>query len=133
MATDVQSEQSVAKLVSGIIDDAQRLMVQHADLLKADIRKDLRDAKEAGFHLGIGGVLIGAGGLLLMIALALLLNWLWPALPYWGGFAIVGGVLAMAGGVLFYRGQEKLDSINPLPEESVQAVKEDLRWQTNPK
>jgi len=133
MATDLHSEPGVAQLVSGIIDDAQRLMVQHAELLKADIRKDLRDAKDAGFSLGTGGGLIGVGGLMLMIALALLLTWLWPALPYWGGFAIVGGVLALVGGVLFYRGQEKLDAINPLPEESVEAVKEDLRWKTNPK
>jgi len=132
MATDVQHEPSVAQLVGGIIEDAQRLMVQHAELLKADIRKDLHDAKEAGFALGIGGVLLGAGGLLLLCMLALLLNWLWPDhIPLWGGFGIVGGILALAGGILFYRGQLQMEKIDPLPENTVQAVKEDLQWKTN--
>jgi len=131
MATDLQHEPSVAHLVSGIIDDAQRLMVQHAELLKADIRKDLHDAKEAGYALGFGGALLGGGGLMLLIMVALLLNWLWPDyIPAWGGFGIVGGVLALAGGLLFFRGQQQLDKINPLPENSVEAVKEDLQWKT---
>jgi len=129
MSTDLQHEPSVAQLVSGIIDDAQRLMVQHAELLKADIRKDLHDAKEAGYSLGIGGVLLGAGGLMLLFMIAHLLNWMWE-LPLWGGFGIVGGVLALAGGILFFRGQQQLDKINPLPENSVEAVKEDLQWKT---
>jgi len=131
MSTDLQHEPSVAQLVSGIIDDAQRLMVQHAELLKADIRKDLHDAKEAGFSLGIGGALLGAGGLLLLFMFAHLLNWLWPDyIPLWGGFGIVGGVLALVGGIFFFRGQQQLDEINPLPENSVEAVKEDLQWKT---
>jgi len=129
MATDLQHEPSVAQLVSGIIDDAQRLMVQHADLLKADIRKDLRDAKEAGYSLGVGGGLLGAGGLLLLFMVAHFLHWMWDV-PLWGSFGITGGILTLAGGFLFYRGQGQLDKINPLPENSVEAVKEDLQWKT---
>lgn len=129
MATDLQHEPSVAHLVSGIIDDAQRLMVQHAELLKADIRKDLRDAKEAGYSMGIGGALLGGGGLMLLIMAAMLLYEL-AHLPLWGSFGIVGGVLALAGGIFFFRGQQQMDKINPLPENSVEAVKEDLQWKT---
>jgi len=115
--------------VSGIVDDAQRLMVQHAELLKADIRKDIRDAKEAGYSLGLGGVLLGGGGLMLVFMFALLL-WEKAGLPLWGSFGIVGGVLAIVGGIFFFRGQQQLDKINPLPENSVEAVKEDLQWKT---
>jgi len=128
MSTDLQHEPSVAHLVSGIIDDAQRLMVQHADLLKADIRKDLHDAKEAGYSLGIGGLLLGGGGLMLLFMFAYLLHEL--GLPLWGSFGIVGGVLTLAGGIFFFRGQQQMDKINPLPENSVEAVKEDLQWKT---
>jgi len=129
MSTDLQHEPSVANLVSGIIDDAQRLMAQHAELLKADIRKDLLDAKEAGYALGIGGALLGAGGFLLLFMVAHFLNWMWD-IPLWGGFGITGSLLALIGGILFYRGQVKLEKIDPLPENSVQAVKEDLQWKT---
>jgi hypothetical protein len=135
MATDVspQTEPSVSRLVSGIIDDTQRLLAQHADLLKADIRKDLREAKETGLALGLAGGLLGLGGLLLSAALALLLHWLWPALPEWGAFAIVGGVLTAAGAAAYFNGREKLEHLNPLPENSVEAMKEDLQWKTNPR
>jgi len=135
MATDVspQTEPSMSRLVSGIIDDTQRLLTQHAQLLKADIRKDLREAKETGLALGLAGVLLGLGGLLLLIMLALLLNWLWPQLPLWGSFAIVGGPVTAIGAAAFFYGREKLEHLNPLPENSVEAVKEDLQWKTNPR
>jgi len=69
-----------------------------------------------------------------MITLALLLHWLWPEyITYWGGFGIVGGILTLAGAILFVRGQQQLEKINPLPENSVEAVKEDLQWRTNRK
>jgi hypothetical protein len=58
---------------------------------------------------------------------------MWPDLPLWGSFGIVGGLLALAGGIVFYRGQEQLDKIDPLPEVSVQAMKENLQWKSNPK
>lgn len=134
MATDVspQTEPSMSRLVSGIIDDTQRLLTQHAELLKEDIRKDLREAKETGLALGLAAVLLGLGGLLLLIMLALLLNWLWPEhLPLWGSFAIVGGTVTAVGAAAFFYGREKLEHLNPLPENSVEAVKEDLQWKTN--
>lgn len=135
MPTDVspQTEPSMSRLVSGIIDDTQRLLTQHAELLKADIRKDLREAKETGLALGLAAVLLGLGGLLLLIMLALLLSWLWPQLPLWGSFAIVGGAVTAIGAAAFFYGREKLEHLNPLPENSVEAVKEDLQWKTNPR
>ena len=135
MATDVgpQNEQSVSKLVSGIVEDAQRLMGQQADLLKADIRKDLREAKETGLAMGFAFVLLGVAGLLLLFMIVHFLSWQWPDLPLWGSFGIVGGLLGIAGIVAFVYGQAKLEKLNPLPENSVEALKENLQWTTNPR
>src|SRR5262249_1730963 len=135
MPTDVspQTEPSMSRLVSGIIDDTQRLLTQHADLLKADIRQAQREAKETGLALGLAAVLLGLGGLLLLIMLALLLHWLGPQLPLWGSFAIVGGAVTAIGAAAYFYGREKLEHLNPLPENSVEAVKEDLQWKTNPR
>lgn len=136
MATDFQTsnEPSVTSLVSGIIDDAQHLLKQQAELLKADLKKDLREAKEVGVSFVVGGSLLAGGGILLLFMLVHLLSWAFPEyLPLWGSFGIVGGVLALAGGIVFYRGQEKLEQLNPLPEQSAEAMKENLQWQTNPR
>jgi hypothetical protein len=135
MATDVMpdNQTSVTGLVSGIIDDATRLLKQQADLLKADVRKDLREAKEVGMSMAIAGALMGVGGLLLSFMLVHFLSWAFPDLPHWGSFAIVGALFAAAGGIVFYLGREKLDKLSPLPENSMEAVKENLQWQTNPR
>lgn len=134
MATDVHSdaEPSVSKLIGGIIEDAQQLMTQQAELLKQDVRKDLRQAHEVGLSLGLSFALLGGAGLLFLFMLAHLLSWIWPALPLWGSFGLVASLLALLGGWAYYHAQEKLDKLNPLPEESVKALEETLQWKTNP-
>jgi hypothetical protein len=134
MATDVMpnTEPSMTKLVGGIIDDTQRLLIQQGELLKADIRKDFKEAKEVGQEMIIAGSLLGVGGLLLSFMLVHFLTWAVPDLPHWGSFGIVGGLFALAGGIVFYRGREKFDKLNPLPEQSAKALKENLQWKTNP-
>jgi hypothetical protein len=135
MASDVMpnNQASVTGLVSGIIDDTQRLLKQQAELLKADLRNELREAKEVGLSMAIAGALLGVGGLLLSFMLVHFLSWAIPELPHWGSFAIVGGLFAAAGGIVFYLGREKLEKL-PLPgEQTVEGLKENLQWQTNPK
>jgi len=133
MATDVTDQNTtVTGLVSGIIDDTQRLFKQQAELLKADIKKDIKEAKDAGVSMMAAGALLGSGGLLLLFMLVYLLHEV-VKLPLWGSFGIVGGVLALAGGIAFYRGRQKLETLNPLPENSAQALQENLQWKTNPK
>jgi len=135
MATDVTPNNgaSVTGLVSGIIDDATRLMSQQLDLLKAEVRKDVQDAKDTAMSMAAAGALLGTGALLLSIMLAHLLEWAFRGrLELWGAFAIVGGVYALVGGILYYRAKQKLDHLNPLPEQTVKGVKENLQWKTNP-
>jgi len=136
MATDVstQNEPSVTHLVSGIISDAERLMGQQLDMFKAELRKDMRDTRETGELLAIGGALLSVAGLLLLVSLAFLLTWLAgeDRLPYWASFGMVGLIVAAGGGIVFYRGRQKLEKLNPLPEKSAEALKENLQWKTNP-
>lgn len=135
MATDVMpnNQTSVTGLVSGIIDDTRNLLNQQLELLKADVRKDLKEAKEVGLSMALAGALLGVGGLLLSFMLVHFLSWAIPELPLWGSYAIVGGLLAGAGGIVFYLGREKLEKL-PLPgEQTVEGLKENLQWQTNPK
>jgi len=134
MPTDVssQTEPSVTQLVTGIISDAEHLMEQQLDMLKAEIRKDMRDARETGELLFIGGALLSVAGIILLSSLALLLNWLAPDFPLWASFGLVGVIVAAGGGIIFYRGRQKLEKLNPLPEKSAEALKENLQWKTNP-
>jgi hypothetical protein len=133
MANDVTHgpDQSVTKLLSGIIDDAHDLLHQQIDLIKVEIRKELKQAKETSYTFAGSAGLVGVGGLLLGFMLVYLLNAaVGASLPLWGCFCIVGALFTLGGVGLFFWGKEQLDEMTPLPEQSMKAMKENLQWTT---
>lgn len=135
MATDLQSppqQPSVTALVGGIITDVQDLIKQQVELIGKEIKEDITKSIWAAVSLAAGGGIAAMGGFLLCITLALALDYYIPELHWWGGFGIVGGVLALVGVGLLYAAIKKFETITAMPE-SVQAIKETVSWQTNPK
>ena len=124
---------SMSSLVGGIIGDAQDLIAQQLALFRSEIKAEVRKAEEAALVLAIGiGVLL-IGVLILELMLPLLLNWLWPAVALWACFAIVGGIHTCAGVVLLYLAIKQFRSVHAVPEQSVEALKENLQWTSHPK
>jgi hypothetical protein len=128
-----ENEQSVSSLVAGIVADAQELLKQQFELLKQEVRSDIRKVKSGVLVAGSGAALMAIGILLLACALALVLRAIFPELPEWACFAIVGGVFAAVGGGILAAGMAQLSSVNPLPDQSAEALKENVQWITNPK
>ncbi len=126
-------DQSVTQLVSGIVNDAQDLMRQQIALLKHEVRKDLREAKQLSFSFLAGAMMCAVSTVLCCFALVYLVNWLWPVIPLWASFAIFGFIFGMAALVLFYSAKQKLEEITPISDEAQQAIKENLQWTTRPK
>ncbi len=129
---------SVAPLVAGIVEDLQELIKQNLALFKVEVREDFKKTKEAAAVLGVGIGLALVGALHLTLMLVFLLWWAFdPAaraasgLPLWVCFAIVGGLFAGVGVALYLKGKKKLDSFNPLPDETAQALKENVQWIKN--
>ena len=128
--TATDNPPSLAQLVSGIADDAQRLIQQQYQMLRSEVKEDMRRTKAAVQYLGVGAGLAVVGALFLLISLPLLLNWAfnWPA---WGGWALMGGVLAVVGGVALYAGKRIFDKNNPLPDKTLNALEENISWIAN--
>jgi uncharacterized membrane protein YqjE len=126
-------EGSMTGLVTGIMNDAQDLVKQQFALLKHEVKEDLHKTLQAAIALGIGVAVALVGALSLWLALVYLLAWAFPVVPDWGWFAIVGVLFLVAGALIFYAGKAKLESFNPLPDESAQALKENVQWITRPK
>jgi uncharacterized membrane protein YqjE len=120
----------ISTLVSGIIHDAQDLVRQQLTLFQVEIKNDTRRTIAAMIPI-IVGMLVG---LLALVVLALmaahLLYWLWPELHLWGAHGIVGGVLAVAAGVLIWWGAAQFKKFSPLPDQTVEGLKENIQWQT---
>jgi hypothetical protein len=125
-------ETSVTSLVAGIVSDAQELLKQQVALLKHDIRSDIRHAKEALISLAVGGVIAALGVVLLSFMLVYLLFWLVPAIPLWGCFGIVGAAVTIIGAILIYTGVRRFTESNPLQENTLEAMRENLQWTTRP-
>jgi uncharacterized membrane protein YqjE len=136
MATDLQNgtEPSLTTLVQGVIEDVQVLTKQQFALLKQELKEDFTKSREAATPMLIGVGILLISTLLLGITLGLLLEWAFrPHLPYWAAFAIVTVLMVGTGLVLFFVGQKKFQTFNPLPDRTLEALKENVQCLTNPK
>jgi len=134
MTPNVQtgSEPGLASLASGILHDVQELFKQQLLLFKHEIEAKIQKTKEASAFLAIGLLLMLLGGVVLCFAFAHLLDWAFPALAPWGGgYFIVAALVLIPGVILTVTGRQQLESVNPVPEQSAEAMKENLEWTTN--
>ncbi len=127
MAFERERDASVSQLLSGIVGDAQTLVRQEIALARQEIREEISEAKSAGIKFGIAGAVLAIGGLLLVLTLAQgiadLFDW-----PTWAGYGLVGVVLAVAGYVLLSSAQKQIKNVNPVPEKTVETMKENVEW-----
>jgi high-affinity Fe2+/Pb2+ permease len=123
---------SVADLVDGILKDMQQLTSQQLALFKQELADDFRKARQAAVCWAIALVGMLVGGILLALAVAQLIFWGTP-LPLWVCYLIVGVAVLLISAGLGYAGLKRLESLNPIPEQSVRALKENVQCLTNPR
>src|SRR5262245_43483336 len=112
----------VNRLLSEIID----LLDQTVALLKLELREELGAIAHSAAFLAAGGVVAGLGALLLIVALALGIGDGIGSTA--GGFAIVGGVLAVVGGIVLARMRRRLSDLGLRPRETVRELRRDVEW-----
>jgi hypothetical protein len=121
------SEPTLAQLVRGLMDDARVLMQQELALAKYELYEEARKTKTAVASLGAGIGIAAIGGLLLIIMLVHLLREL-TEWPLWTCYGMVGGICAIAGVALLYRGKQQISQIDIVPQQTVETMKENVRW-----
>jgi hypothetical protein len=133
---DVQGR-SVGELLGEVTGDLSALMHKEIELAKLEARQAVETAKtelkDEATKAGKGaGLVAGAGvaGHLVLVFVSLLVMSLlenvigieWAAL-------IVALLWALVGAVLFSLGRKALREVRPVPERTIETVKEDLEWQ----
>jgi hypothetical protein len=134
MANDLLSatEPSMASLVGGIVHDAQTLIQQEMALAKREVTDELHKARDAAIALGIGIGIAAVGGLLLGFMLVHLLQWASSErLALWGCYGVVGAVLMIVGGGLFFLGKKRAGAVHLMPEQTMATMKDNVAWIKN--
>lgn len=126
-------EPTLTELVSGIAEDAQRLIHQQYQMLRAEVKEDIRRTRAALTYLGFGIAATAVGAIFLVVALPLLIN---DALDVvqtrpWVGWAIIGGVMLVLGIIGLLVGRRIFQKNNPLPDKTLNALEENLSWIAN--
>jgi len=124
--------QTVTGLVSGIIGDAQELLKQQVALVRAEIKADFQRTLQALVMLAVGSLAAVPAVFLVCNMFVYMLHEL-AGLSQWASYGIVGGAFLVLSAVLIGVGIQRFRSFNPLPDQSVEAFKENVRWMTNPK
>ncbi|MCI0704092.1 MAG: phage holin family protein [Planctomycetia bacterium] len=120
---------TVTQLVSGIVSDAQTLLRQQAEMLKAEVKEDFRRSKRAAEYGAVGIVCATVGVLGLITALAYVLHEQFQ-FAMWASWGIVGGVFTIVGVALGVFSYILLERFNPLPDKTFNALKENISWTT---
>jgi len=128
----LQNDESVTVLVKGILSDCQDLFERQVELFKSEVRTDITKAREAATALSLGLGLAYLGVMLLCFMGVHLLAWGFD-LPLWAAFGLAGAVLLSVGAIAYVIGRHKLATLNPVPEQTVQSMKENVRCLKNPK
>lgn len=121
------SEPTMAQLVSGLMSDATLLMRQELALAKYELYEEARKTKKAAVAIGAGIAVAAIGGLLLIIMLVHLLRAL-TEWPLWTCYGIVGGICVLGGAVLLYRGKRQISEIAVVPQQTMETLKENVKW-----
>ena len=119
-------DRSLADLARQLSNQTTELVRHEVDLAKAELR-------DKGKRAGLGAGMFGGAGALGLYALgaltAAIIAGIAEALPVWASALIVAALYGAIAGILALRGKKKVQQATPpLPEETVQSVKEDVRY-----
>jgi F0F1-type ATP synthase assembly protein I len=126
-----EASPSLTSLVAGIVDDLQRLIRQELKLAKTEVQQEWEKTKTAAESMAAGVALLGLGAVLLCFMFVYLLARYVEAIPLWGWFGIVGGVLAIGGGLLIAAGRATATNIHVVPPQTAETLKENVQWMKN--
>jgi len=124
-ATDLR-ERGMGELVKDLSSQVSTLVHQEVELATVELA-------EKGKKAGIGAGMFGGAGVAALMMLgsltALLLLALAVAIPAWAAALIVTAIWGAVAGALALMGRNKMREMGkPVPEKTVETVKEDVQW-----
>jgi MFS family permease len=126
MESQASQDRSLADLARELSNQTTELVHHEVELAKAELRVK-------GKRAGVGAGMFGGAGALGLYALgaltAAIIAGIAEVVPVWVSALIVAALYGAVAGILALRGKKKVQQATPpLPEQTVQSVKEDVRY-----
>jgi uncharacterized membrane protein YqjE len=125
MSTSFEDGRTLPQLITEMTGEIGALVRKELELAKVETKQEVTNAAKAGGLFG--GVAVTGHMALLFISLAVAWG-LAAALPRGVAFLIVGVLYAVAAAVLFVAARKRAQQVNPVPEQTVETLKEDVEW-----
>ena len=118
---------SFASLLTDVVNDIRDLFRQEVNLARVEITQEVSNAKAAAIKIGAAAVALLLAALFLLTALARGVSDLFN-LPDWAGYAIVGVLLGIVGGVMMAAARANVQKVGPIPARTMRTMKENVEW-----
>jgi len=126
---DDPAETSIGEVIGNISNDLSQLFRQEVELAKAEVKQEAAKAGKAAGMLGAAGfagyLTVVLLSFALVFALGNVMDLGWAAL-------IVAVIWGIVGAVLYATGRKRLKTVDPMPRQTVDTLKEDAKWLKNP-
>ena len=113
-------------LLNQLAQDSAALVKQEINLAKAEVRATVKQTTAGATRIAAGAAVGGMAGLVLTAFLVLLIGDLLG--NYWLAALIVGLAFALVGGVLVMAGIRRLRTTSVAPERTMETLREDAVW-----
>ena len=122
-------DRSVSDVLQDILRNVQDILRSEVRLAKAEIRQEATHAASSALWVTVGvvGALIAWTFLLWAAVYALA-----TILPMWAATLVIAVAMAGAGSVLIAAGLRRFTRITPMPERTMESLKENLEWMKQP-
>lgn len=116
---------SIGELVGRLTRETSDLVRAELELARVELKEEATKAGKAGGMLA-GGAAVGYVALILLVFAA---AWGLAEViePGWA-FLVVGVVVGLVAAALALIGRNKLRQVSPVPEQTMETLKEDARW-----
>jgi uncharacterized membrane protein YqjE len=133
MASNTGNGMKVEARDQGLGDLVRELSGQLSTLVRQEVELAKTELSEKGKKAGIGAGLLGGAAIAALLTLgtltALLILALDTAIPAWAAALIVMLIWAAVAAAFALIGRSKLREVGkPMPEKTVETVKEDVQW-----
>lgn len=121
----IRDTRTMGEIVQDILKDVQEMFRSEFRLARAEMGDKAGKAAKAGGMFGAAAVggLLGAAALVTAVIAGLAL-----VMAVWLAALIIGVLLICGAAAAYAGGRARMKNVKPVPEQTVQTIKEDVEW-----